>query len=150
MLCFRQDREEIMDFRDRRRLRDLLRKIGLKTKYTTNVYLHQVLLEERAKEVEAKLKEYASSQIVVTDRLHGMIFAAITGTPCLAFSNLTGKVQGVYDWIKNLEYIKFVSPIDEVKNNLTSLLDGGPGEYDNTSIREHFQDIFLNFMKSKL
>lgn len=144
LLCFRNDRENIIDFRDRRKIRDLLRDMGLKTEYTTNVCLHHVLLEERDISVEAKLKEYASSQIVVTDRLHGMIFAAITCTPCISFDNITGKVQGVYDWIKNLEYIKFVSSIDEATSVLPSLLNKEPGEYDNTEIKKHFKNILFN------
>ena len=38
-----------------------------------------------------------------------MIFAAITGTPCIAFNNSTGKVAGVYSWIQNYCHIQFVS-----------------------------------------
>ena len=43
-----------------------------------------------------KLTEFASARLVITDRLHGLIFSAITNTPCIAFDNLSGKVHGTY------------------------------------------------------
>ena len=49
---------------------------------------------------------YKKSKIVLTDRLHGMIFCAITGTPCLAFPNSNGKVEATYEkWLKDVPYI---------------------------------------------
>ena len=55
-----------------------------------------------------KLDEFRKSKLVVTDRLHGMLFAAITGTPCIALGNSSGKVKGVYDWLTHLDYIQYV------------------------------------------
>ena len=42
-----------------------------------------------------------------------MIFATLTGTPCIAFDSISGKVKGVYEWIKDLEYVKFANNIEE-------------------------------------
>ena len=63
--------------------------------------------------INQKLKQFKSAEIVVTDRLHGMVFAAITGTPCIVFSNFNHKVKGVYDWVKDLGYIKYCDSIDD-------------------------------------
>ena len=49
---------------------------------------------------EHKLDQFKRAKIVVTDRLHGMIFAAITNTPCLVFDSMTQKTRGVYELIK--------------------------------------------------
>ena len=49
-------------------------------------------LENRETEVNAVLEQISASKFLVTDRLHGMIFAAITSTPCVAFDNVYGKV----------------------------------------------------------
>lgn len=38
---------------------------------------------------------------------------ALTQTPCTVFGNNHHKVFGVYQWIKELNYIQFVSSIDE-------------------------------------
>lgn len=62
------------------------------------------------------------SKLFVTDRLHGMLFAAITGTPCIAIDNKSGKVKGVFKTIcKENEYIKFIDSeehIEKIVNNL--------------------------------
>ncbi|MBM6745584.1 polysaccharide pyruvyl transferase family protein [Drancourtella massiliensis] len=72
---------------------------------------------EREKALNDKLKEFSAHRLVVTDRLHGMIFSVITGTPCIAIDNLTRKVSGVYDWINDIEYVKMGDP-----NKLEDLL----------------------------
>ncbi len=63
--------------------------------------------------IKRKLSEISSAELVVTDALHMVISCALTGTPCLAIDNLTGKVGGVYEWIKSLEYIHFFSAVEE-------------------------------------
>ena len=63
--------------------------------------------------VRKKLKQYANKDLIITDRLHGMIFAAITGTPCIVFDNVSKKISGVYRWIQTLDYIKLVNNLSE-------------------------------------
>ena len=92
--------------------------------------------------VEEKLNQFKKSEIVITDRLHGMIFATITGTPCIALSNYNYKVKGTYEWIKHLEYIKFTEDINEIPNliNELKLLKGS--KYDNSFIQEYYNSIY--------
>lgn len=61
----------------------------------------------RKKIVEKKLQEIASNKYFITDRLHGMIFAYITNTTCIALPNSNGKVERVFEWIKEKGNIKF-------------------------------------------
>ncbi|MDY3918786.1 MAG: polysaccharide pyruvyl transferase family protein, partial [Candidatus Limivivens sp.] len=63
----------------------------------------------RKKVVGKKFEQFAKSDVVVTDRLHAMLFAAYTGTPCVAFDNVNGKVRGVYEWIRELNYVKIAT-----------------------------------------
>lgn len=59
--------------------------------------------------------DFSRAGVVVTDRLHGMIFCAITRTPCVAINNKNGKVKGVYDrWLSKLNYIKLVSDYNTI------------------------------------
>lgn len=56
---------------------------------------------------------YRNSQLVVTDRLHGMIFAYITGTPCIVLPNSNHKIKGTYDdWLADCNYITLLSDVD--------------------------------------
>lgn len=81
--------------------------------YTDTVINETVSVKDRDIVLEKKFNEFRLAKMVVTDRLHGMIFAAITGTPCIAFDNISKKVSGVYKWIESLEYIKVVSSFEE-------------------------------------
>lgn len=77
---------------------------------TDTVMDSSVDLKNRKKVVSSKLNEFRNSKLIITDRLHGMIFAAITSTPCIAFDNQNKKISNVYNtWIKNsLPYIRVV------------------------------------------
>ena len=55
--------------------------------------------------------KFRNSKLVITDRLHGMVFSAITKTPCIVTKSLDHKVIGTYEWIKNLNYIKLVEDL---------------------------------------
>ena len=47
----------------------------------------QISTEERNKIIINKLNQFKSSKIVITARLHGMIFSALTEIPCIVFFN---------------------------------------------------------------
>lgn len=55
------------------------------------------------------LSHYANAELLITDRLHGMIFAYITGTPAIVLPNSNGKIVNSYRWIKDCGYIQMVS-----------------------------------------
>ncbi|WP_029261173.1 MULTISPECIES: polysaccharide pyruvyl transferase family protein [unclassified Microbacterium] len=61
------------------------------------------------------METYRRSALVVTDRLHGMIFAAVTGTPCVVLPNTNHKITGTYrDWIADrCAYITLIRKVDQ-------------------------------------
>lgn len=61
-----------------------------------------------------KLEEFISADVVITDRLHGMIFSCITSTPCIVFNNSNGKIKYFYQtWLKKYSNIIFLNDFDE-------------------------------------
>ena len=68
------------------------------------------------------MSEFASCKLVITDRLHGMIFSAITGTKCFALDNLSKKVSGGYEWVKDLGYITLCKDTDELMELLNEVV----------------------------
>lgn len=66
--------------------------------------------DEQQMEHEMKkcLDKFAVAQLVVTDRLHGMVFAALTGTSCVVLPSQSHKTEGVYQWIRHLDNIAFL------------------------------------------
>lgn len=88
--------------------------------YDTHIGKGNLSLEERENELNKIWAQFRSSEWVVTDRLHGMIFAFITGTPCVVLPNNNYKIEGCYSWIKNCGYIYFMNELNISK--LTTLL----------------------------
>lgn len=123
LLCFRKDVEGIFSQKDKEELYKILNKYYKNIKQTDTVVNYSISPKKRNKEIEMKLKEFASSKLVITDRLHGMIFATITNTPCIVFSNYNYKVEGVYQWIKNIDKnIIFEKDINNIQNDIKKLL----------------------------
>jgi pyruvyl transferase EpsI len=123
LFCIRADKEQKLRKKDCTYIEEhIARKFGKDNiKYTDTVLGYSIRQREREMELLHKLQEFANAKLVVTDRLHGMIFAAITGTPCIAFGNTSGKVQGVYEWIKHLDYVKYVEKTELLEAVLGSI-----------------------------
>ena len=95
---------------------------------------------QEEKEIQKKLEEFASARMVITDRLHGMIFAAITQTPCIVLDSLSHKLRGCYEWLSELDYIRFVDNIDELQQVMDELSNVVP-EYDQAHIIAAMQPL---------
>ena len=93
--------------------------------------------------IRRKMQEFCRSELVITDRLHGMVFAAITDTPCIVFSNYNHKVEGVYQWIKHLPYIKYVNSIEEAEKYIPELLKMRYYKFDDEPLTVFFDKILM-------
>lgn len=79
--------------------------------------------------------------MMVTDRLHGMIFAAITNTPCIVITSKSPKVKGVYQWIKHLPYIKLVEDLEDLDNAFEAVLAVENPHFDNSNLQQEFEKM---------
>ncbi|MBO7293401.1 MAG: polysaccharide pyruvyl transferase family protein, partial [Clostridia bacterium] len=121
LLCFRGDCERVLREEDEEEIRRYLAERGMNCRDTSTVIKEAVGKHTREGEVTKKLLEFSSAELVVTDRLHAMIFAAITGTPCVALDNKSKKVSGVYRWIESLAHIRVVSAPGEIEKAVESV-----------------------------
>lgn len=98
-------------------------------------------IKERNRELLKIWKKFAAANLVITDRLHGMIFATITGTPCIAFDNIDGKIGHQFEWIRNLGYIKFVSEKENMDQLIDQLYMMGKQDYPLDIIESEFESL---------
>jgi len=64
------------------------------------------------------INDISQKKLIITDRLHGMIFSIITNIPCIIFGNNYHKVESsYYSWFKNVEYAVFINK-NEIENKL--------------------------------
>lgn len=95
----------------------------------------------RDKLLEEKFNQFQTAEITITDRLHGMIFAAITETPCVVFGNFNHKVIESYKWLKNLEYISFCDNIDNIEEHINKVVNAKNRNYDNLFAEEAISKV---------
>lgn len=147
LLCFRNDPEQAMTLNEKQRITEFL--INKKLHYKmTDMHSEKVITKENRREcVIDKLQEFSTARLVITDRLHGMVFAAITGTPCIVFRNYNYKIEGTYEWIKYLQYIQFVDSVEDMEKIFPRLISLGRCEFDNTPLIPHFEKL-AEVMKS--
>lgn len=137
LLCLRHDREKVNRGKTLEKIEKML--APEKLILTDTVVGHSIYPWQRRRTVSNKINEFRHARLVVTDRLHGMVFAAIAGTPCLVLSNNNYKIKGVYEWIKNNMYVRFVDgQTDNIHEIVTSLLMMTKNSYENDAVREKF------------
>ena len=104
LCCFRSDKEKKFNFE--KEIINTIEKNNYKIAFSDTIVNHKVFSFNRKKEVFKKLREFSKYKIIITDRLHGMVFAFLTKTPCIVIENKSYKVKGLYEWIKKCNFIK--------------------------------------------
>lgn len=143
-LLFRGDKEKVLKNDNTEKIRNIINK-----KYdivkSTDTHLGEDVInisgKIRDEALNAKFNEFQTSEVVVTDRLHGMIFSAITETPCIAFKSMDHKVIESYEWFKNLEYIQICDKIDDFENILKKVTNVKNRKYNNEFAEKTISDI---------
>ena len=97
LLCLREDEEGSLNEAAKERIRFAALAMTGNVTYSTNTHSEDVSREIRGFVVRKELMRFASHRVVITDRLHGMIFAAVTGTPCVVLASSDHKIQEYYN-----------------------------------------------------
>lgn len=120
-LCLRNDKEKNNSCVDETLLAANLYEKGFKVDHRdTHINKSKMSVEERELELLNIWEQFSRSRLVITDRLHGMIFAFITGTPAIVLPNSNFKIEKCFEWIKDCGFIKFMNKatLDEILENL--------------------------------
>lgn len=113
LICMRSDKESIVDSQQKEML---IRRI--KSKYSHIEYqdtqVDGIDTNNRFIKFQEILSKFRNHEFVITDRLHGMIFCYITGTPALVYDNSNHKISACFNWIKDCGYIKLIDSLDDI------------------------------------
>lgn len=138
-ICMRDDLERINSVNVEKVLSD--RFPGKELRMISTMYLGKISRKNREPVLFQKWREFSESELVITDRLHGMLFSAITGTPCIAIDNKSHKVKQGYEWIKSLSYIVFCDGDIAEKLDYVDGVMGQNFRYDRTEFSKFFSII---------
>jgi len=141
LLCLRKDKESVLSGEQKSEIQAIAERTGQSVFHTDTIVDRQVSMDERSGALESKFDEFRAAKLVITDRLHGMLFATITGTPCIALNNRSGKVKGCYNILGHLEYVRLVDSADEIVDHMGPLLKLGHCVYDNHCLLPYYDKL---------
>lgn len=141
--CFRKDKERNVEMSIVKNIIEQLEEQGYEIVYTDTVINEKIYPQTVKDNVDKKIYEFSEAKLVITDRLHGMLFSTIASTPCLAFDNVSMKVSGCYnEWLNKLGYIVNVQydKVDEKQlyDTVYKLLDIKESKYNNACFEEYY------------
>jgi pyruvyl transferase EpsI len=110
-------------------------------KRDTHIGRNGLSIDERMTELQSIWDDFRKSQFVVTDRLHGMIFAYITGTPAIVLPNSNFKVAKCYEWIKECGYIQLINDNNININNLMNMVKIDKSKNIHSNIMSNFDNL---------
>lgn len=141
LLCLRRDCERTCTEEQEAVIRRQAKNVfGENVRNTDMVECDHIPLSEREAALDRKFDEFASAELVITDRLHGMVFCAITGTPCVVVDSKSPKVRGCYEWIKHLDYIRFANDVSCVMDEYGKI-PAGTHQYENADLQKYFKEL---------
>lgn len=123
LTCLRNDKECALKAEHYAILDSAINDTGLTiTKTDTHAGGSGLSKAECNKLLSNKIQQFAEAQLVITDRLHGMILCILSGTPCLVLPNSNHKIRQTYlDWLKDHPRLIFVEL--ENFNQVTKYID---------------------------
>ena len=108
---------------------------------TDTVTLTEISGQDREQVLRKKWETFGKRRIVVTDRLHGMIFSLITATPCVVLGNNHFKVRETYRTLSACSYLRYVETVEEVQGAMKELLADGQ-IFEKPSFSQDFNRLY--------
>ncbi|GGG67218.1 polysaccharide pyruvyl transferase family protein [Epilithonimonas arachidiradicis] len=145
LVCMRNDVEKKITTQQTEILSNIIAsKYNDITFYDTHIGKSQLTIDERLMELNKIWDAFKNSEIVFTDRLHGMIFCHITKTPAVVFQNNNHKVRETYEWIKENKNICLISDFNE--NDILQFINNLENNKNNIVLEDKYQPLY-NLLK---
>ena len=148
-VCLRKDNEKILGCKDEESIKSMIMQCDQPINYTDTVIDDKLItLGNKENYLNELLRSFSEKKLIITDRLHGMIFAYITGTPAIVFSNSNGKVEKCYDWIKESGFIYYTEKYE--KQQFLELLNLALKVKPNKQMFDEKRSLFISIILNAL
>jgi len=141
LLCLKKDKESILTEEHHLHLLNVGKKLCGEATFCDTDLLMPISQNERENKLREKINEFRKAELVITDRLHGMIFAAVAETPCVALNGFTHKLRATFEWIKHLPYMRFAENIADVEMLASQVLTEGNRKYETARLASYFDEL---------
>lgn len=142
-VCIRDDKEST---ETPEKIDALLRNIKGKyimEAFSTELPSHVLNIDDREEALCKIINNIKGYKFVITNRLHGMIFCFLAGTPCLAYDNVSKKISGVHAWIAGS---KSVVLLDKDRNFSPEMIDNNESDND-LDVAKQLSGAFVDMSK---
>lgn len=139
LICIREDRES--SGVNTEMIGDFLSRKGMKPDRISTVIDQEVSLDNREEHLEKLLSKISSAEVVVTDRLHAVIFCAVTDTPCIALDNVSGKVSELCRWLAGNGRIVFCECTEMLEECWKIVLNSRSGNMFSQDMEGKFREL---------
>ncbi len=137
--CLRNDKERLINNSDRQKIIEFISNRDADINISdTLADKNPTSMTEAFDMLHSFLCMIASHKILITDRLHGMLFGYITKTPTIVLPNNNLKIEGCYEFIKNSSNIKFVQSINLFEDAFNSLSSSDKSENPRVNLSSHY------------
>jgi pyruvyl transferase EpsI len=145
--CIREDDESNLSQEQRVKLLNEIETSYSSVTFTdTHIGISNLSWQQRQQELDNIWAQFRSSRIIITDRLHGMIFSVITKTPCLVLINNNHKIAQTYkNWLSQLHHIRLVESYDltNVMNTISSLMEIEESQITQPDLHKKYQYLAI-------
>ena len=150
LLLFRTDKEKTLSDENAEIIKSIAQieygKYELSDMNIWNTITNNISYKDREKLLQDKFDQIRKAELVITDRLHGMIFSAITDTPCIVFNNFNHKIVESYKWLKDFKYVKLCDRVEELERIINEIKSLKEFKYDN----KFALDIIIDVLKKEI
>jgi len=109
IICLRKDKERKLSEQQELELTNYVKeRFNYYTYYDTHIGGQGLTMKNKITALFQIWDTFKKTELVITDRLHGMIFCHITNTPALVFLNNNHKIEQSYKWIAHNPRIKLI------------------------------------------
>lgn len=139
-LCFRHDKECTLSDSEESYIKTMVKSMGIteiSTGDTVDKY-SDFLPKHREEKITNFMNKLCQQQLVITNRLHCMIFCYLSSTPCIALDNISHKISGVFQWLSECNYLKCVSFEYITPSLINEMLECIPEKFAGAELSENF------------
>lgn len=148
MYCLREDVESRFSEAERKNLMAKIEQRFQKTEaFHTTIDNTSFSISDGRKEVEKLVQRLGNAELVITDRLHGVILSYISNTPVLAIPTVDHKLTEFFHWIESSKksFLLGENPTEGLEEKLNSIDDSA----ENESFKSEFEGL-VEIIKSKM
>ena len=149
LACLKNDKESILGQNEKNSIIALGEKLCGNTTVIDTVVKEFFPVSMREEQLKQKLYEFETARLCITDRLHGVIFSAISGTPCVALATCNHKLRESTKLLNYLPYIRFAQGIGDIERQANEVLAVSAPRFSNTELKKYY-DCLETLLRNKI